>query len=234
MILICPQCGKANADTAQRCECRFPLVVETNELEGWFERVRLLLEHAYLSAPTPWQQSGLSASFEDWTRLRIPISESIETSGTFLDVGCANGFLLECLLHWTRKKGVTIKPCGLDYSRKLSELARERLPDFQDNIFVGNAWGWEPPFKFDYVRTEICYVPPKLCKEFISRLLSRFLVADGKLLVAQYRSHREDLSKDWIDDHLSELGFTVKGYKSGFSGDGLELTRVAILERQNT
>lgn len=230
MRAICPQCGKANADTAQRCECGFPLAVETNELEGWFEKVRLILENAYLSAKTPWQQSGLSGSYEDWTRLRIPISECIETSGTFLDVGCANGFLLECLLDWTRRKGVTIKPYGLDYSQKLVRLARERLPDFADNIFAGNAWDWEPPFKFDYVRTEVCYVPPNFCKEYIFRLLDRFLIAGGKLLVAQYRSRREDLSKDWIDDHLSELGFTVRGYKSGFSGGGLELTRVAILQ----
>ncbi len=230
MRAICPQCGKANTDTVQRCECRFPLVVEMNELEGWFERVKLILENAYLSAQTPWQQSGLSGSYEDWTRLRIPISECIETSGTFLDIGCANGFLLECLLNWTGKKSVKIEPYGLDYSQKLARLARERLPDFQDNIFAGNAWNWEPPFEFDYVRTEVCYVPLNLCKEFISKLLNRFLVADGKLLVAQYRSRREDLSKDWIDDHLSELGFTVRGYKSGFSGGGLELTRVAILQ----
>jgi len=230
MRVICPQCGKANDDIAQCYECGFQLTVEVNELGGWFEKVRRILENAYLSTNIPWQQSGLSGSFEDWTRLRIPISECIETSGTFLDVGCANGFLLECLIDWTRKKGIKIEPYGLDYSQKLTELAKERLLDFQNNIFIGNAWDWEFPCKFDYIRTEVCYVPANLCKEYLSRLRNRFLVKSGKLLVAQYRSRSEDLSRDWIDNHLSKLGFTIKGYKSGFNEEGLELTRVAILE----
>lgn len=233
--MICHACKKTNADTARRCECGFKFVVEMDELGGWFEEIRLLLENSYLPAETPWQQSGKSGSFEDWTRLRIPVCECIETCGTFLDVGCANGFLLECLLDWTKKKGIEIEPYGLDYSHKLASLAKKRLAGqdkaFEDHIFVGNAWDWEPPFRFDYVRAETCYVPANLCQEFVSKLVDRFLVPGGKLLLAQYRSRREDLSGDWIDDYLAKLGFTVKDYKSGFNGDGLELTRIVVLHR---
>jgi hypothetical protein len=70
-----------------------------------------------------------------------------------------------------------------------------------------------------------------LAEAYISRLLNDFLVEGGKLLVAQYRSRREDLSRDWIDDYLSRMGFNVRESKSGFSGDGRELTRVAVLQR---
>ena len=229
--MICPLCHKTNDDAAERCECGFRFVVPTNELQEWFSEIRSLLENGYLPAETPWKQSGKSGSFEEWARLRIPISECVETSGTFLDIGCANGFLLECLLDWTTRKGVRIEPYGVDYSKKLADLAKERLKGFVDNIFVGNAWDWEPPIRFDYVRTEVCYVPTNLVEAFVSRLLNRFLVEGGKLLVAQYRSRREDLSGDWIDDYLSGLGFSVRDSKSGFSGNGLELTRVAVLQR---
>jgi SAM-dependent methyltransferase len=228
--LICPLCHRTSDDTAERCPCGFRFVVSPNDLRDWFDEIRLLLEQGYLAAETSWEQSGKSGSFEEWTRLRIPVSECIDASGTFLDIGCANGFLLECLLNWTRRKGIRIEPYGLDYSEKLAALARQRLKSFSKNIFVGNAWSWEPPMRFDYVRTEICYVPMNLAGAFVSRLLSRFLTENGKLLVAQYRSRRENLAGNWIDDHLRALGFSVTESRSGFSGDGLELTRVAILQ----
>lgn len=74
-------------------------------------------------------------------------------------------------------------------------------------------------------------MPMNMTGAFVSRLLDRFLVEGGKLLVAQYRSRREDLSRDWIDDCLSSLGFSVKERRSGFSREGLELTRIAVLRR---
>lgn len=229
--MICSLCHKTNDDAAERCECGFRFVVSIDELEDWFSEIRSLLENGYLPAETPWKQSGQSGPFEEWVRLRIPISECVETSGTFLDIGCANGFLLECLLDWTLRKGVQIEPYGVDYSKKLADLAKERLRGFADNIFVGNAWDWEPPMRFDYVRTEVCYVPMNMAEAYISRLLNDFLVEGGRLLVAQYRSRREDLSRDWVDDYLSRLGFNVRESRSGFSGEGLEKTRVAVLQR---
>jgi SAM-dependent methyltransferase len=229
MKTICPQCRSVNKESTARCECGFQLVVEREELPGWFERVRSILESAYLSARTPWQQSGLSGTIEKWTRLRSPVAECIDAPGKFLDIGCANGFLLECLLEWTSQKGIKIEPYGLDYSERLVALARKRLPDWAGNIFVGNAWDWEPPLRFDYIRTEVCYVPPNFCREYVSGLLNRFLAPGGRLLVAHYRSRREDLSIDWVDDHLRELGFTVTVGSSGYSEDGLELTRVVVI-----
>lgn len=231
--LICPLCHQASDDTAERCRCGFRFVVPPNELQDWFEQIRLLLEEGYLSAATPWEQSGKSGSFEEWTRLRIPISECVAANGAFLDIGCANGFLLECLLDWTSRKGIRIEPYGVDYSDKLAALARQRLSAFSESIFVGNVWYWDPPIRFDYVRTELCYAPMNLAAAFVSRLLNRFLADQGKLLVAQYRSRDEDLSGHWVDDYLRESGFQVSEIRSGFSGEGLELTRIAVLRRGN-
>lgn len=43
---------------------------------------------------------------------------------------------------------------------KLVELARGRLPQWADRIFLGEALSWDPPRRFDFVRTELCYVRP--------------------------------------------------------------------------
>ena len=54
-----------------------------------------LLQSAYLRADTPWGQSGNGGTVADWERSRRPVAGAIERDGTFLDVGCANGFLME-------------------------------------------------------------------------------------------------------------------------------------------
>ncbi len=229
--MVCPRCSRITAERAQRCECGYTFLIEKGELEGWYEEYRELIEQAYLAAETPWQQSGKSGNFEEWTRLRIPICECIEQSGTFLDIGCANGFLLECLLAWTKLKRMEITPYGLDMSARLVELARERLPQFRENLFVGNALDWHSPMRFDYVRTSIEYVPLNLRCDFLRRLLKEFVKEGGTLLVAQYRSTREDLTREWIDEYVRAMGFNVTGYTRGFSRDGLEKCRVAMVRQ---
>jgi SAM-dependent methyltransferase len=216
-----------------RCNCGFRFIVSQDDLAGWFYEMRRILETGYLKADTSWGRSGKSGSLEEWSRLRKPVFDCVDRFGTFLDIGCANGFLLECILEWASEKEIRVKPFGLDLSVELVKLARLRLREFSRNIFIGNAWYWEPPMRFDFVRTETCYVPFNIEAEFIARLLHLFVNDDGKLLVAQYRSGAEDLSKNWIDDHLRDLGFDVSFIRSGFSIDGLEKTRIAVLKRSD-
>ena len=68
-----------------------------------------------------------------------------------LDIGCANGYLLECLVRWGMEQELDITPHGLDLGEKLIGLAKDRLPDFSDNFHVGNVWEWQPPRRYDYV-----------------------------------------------------------------------------------
>lgn len=105
--MLCINCSRIVDEDAFQCSCGYRFAqISDEELPHWYVQYTDLIEHTYLPAPTPWQQSGKSGSFEEWTRLRIPICECIATSGTVLDIGCANGFLLECLLCWTKLKGV--------------------------------------------------------------------------------------------------------------------------------
>jgi hypothetical protein len=126
--------------------------------EEWHRRWQEIVVPAYLGAETPWGQSGKTGTAEDWEWSRSHVADAIDRDGSFLDVGCANGYLMECLPRWTAFR---VEPYGLEISSDLAELARSRLPDWAERIFVGNALTWEAPHGFDVVRTEIGYVPAR-------------------------------------------------------------------------
>ncbi len=219
------------------------------DLSRWFESVRDVLETAYMPHNEPWRQSGFSGPEEYWTAARKPIADCVEHSGTFLDIGCANGYLLESVLKWTGERRLEVVPYGLDISAKLVELARRRLPRFAGNMFVGNGWDWIAPRRFDCVRTELVYVPVELQAQYIRRLLNDLVSDDGALLIAEYRSRHQPAgyaisiqtlhSKTGdvtvgqpspVDAALEGWGFHVTKVVSGFY-DGKEVTRVAVVKR---
>jgi SAM-dependent methyltransferase len=223
--------------------------VNGKDLSGWFETVRETLETAYLQHPEPWRQSGFSGPDERWIAARKPIADCIDRSGTFLDIGCANGYLLECVRKWTAERGLKVVPYGLDISAKLVELARARLPQFSDNIYAGNSWDWVPPRRFDFVRTELVYVPGELQTEYVNRLLSEIVSAGGSLLVAEYRSRSQPADHTSyeqtlhgkggdaivfqpapVEAALEGWGFRVSKVVSGYY-EGKEVTRVGLVKR---
>ena len=48
-------------------------------------------------------------------------------------------------MGWVAVKGHRIEPFGLDFSPELIELARRRLPQWEERLFIGNAIDWDPP-----------------------------------------------------------------------------------------
>jgi SAM-dependent methyltransferase len=154
---------------------------------AWYDRIRDLLETAYLATDDPQCQSGLNGDVAHWERRRHVIVEAVNRDGSFLDVGCANGLLMQSLAAWAQERGHHLEPYGLDISAKLAALARTRLPQWEDRIFVGNAITWEPPRRFDYVHTELVYVPDARQPELVSRLLNRVIAPGGRLIVCAYR-----------------------------------------------
>lgn len=105
----------------------------------FFLEERAFHEAKYLAGTNPRQQSGFGRDERDWERFRRPIVAPIDRDGSFLDIGCANGLLMENVVAWAGEDGHRVEPYGLDISRKLAELARQRLPRWRDRIFVGNA-----------------------------------------------------------------------------------------------
>ncbi len=199
-------------------------------MNDWFETLKTVLENAYLSHEEPW------------ITLRKPVADCIDKPGTFLDIGCANGYLLKCCLKWAGERGIEIEPYGLDISEKLIGLAKKRLPGYRANFFIGNAFEWLPPRRFDFVRTELVYVPDEYEKRYIQFLMENHLEPGGKLLVANYTEGmtEEKIVKgipegshvtSRILERLRELGFMTDEYKDGFDTVKNRQVRIAVLKR---
>ena len=177
--------------------------LESGEIDEneWHRRTGALVVPAYLAAETPWGQSGKSGTAEDWERSRSHVADAIDRDGTFLDVGCANGYLMECLPRWT---SFAVEPYGLDMSPELAELARRRLPASANRIFVGNALTWEAPRTFTYVRTGLDYVPPARRRALAERLLG---LAE-RVVVGVFNEHESERT---TEEEIGSWGMETSG-----------------------
>jgi SAM-dependent methyltransferase len=168
----------------------------------WFP-VEVYEEH-YLASDDPRRQSGFGGGETRWEAARRPIARAIDRPGSFLDVGCANGYLLESLVRWSPHP---IEPYGLDFSPRLVELARRRLPQWADRFFLGDALEWEPPQRFDFVRTELVYAPEERRRELVERLLARVVSPGGGLIVCGYGSPRRGIATDPVRQIVRDWGY---------------------------
>jgi 2-polyprenyl-3-methyl-5-hydroxy-6-metoxy-1,4-benzoquinol methylase len=215
------------------------MAMNPTELQAWFDHIHSILECAYLSHTEPWRQSGQSGPYERWEALRKPIANCIDHAGSFLDIGCANGYLLECCLRWTAERGIAIQPYGLDLSAPLVELAKQRLPAFVENFYVGNSFDWSPPRVFNFVRTELVYVPAEYERDYILRILKTMIAPDGFLLVANYNEGQTDPMRGLLPGsfgtadilaHLTDLRLRPVRHCDGLIAAQNRRVRIAVLD----
>lgn len=198
------------------------------EDEAFYREIRELLEGAYLGASDPRGGSGFRGDAERWELARRPIASAVDRDGTFLDIGCANGFLMESLVAWSEENGHEIETYGLDLIPSLTVLARRRLPHWKDRIFTGNLTDWEPPLRFDFVRTELEYVPRNRRREMVERLLRDYLDPGGRLILCSYGSSRRPEPKaEPVGEILRAWGYEVAGETGAADTNGVVITRVA-------
>lgn len=171
--------------------------LERGEIDdaGWHAAMARLVVPNYLAADTPWGGSGKTGTKADWEYSRSHIAHAIDRDGSFLDVGCANGYLLECLAGWTP---YNLTVYGLDIASKLVELAARRLPDWRDRFFVGNALTWQPPRRFTYIRASLDAVPGHRRRELFERLLRQ----TDRLIIGVFNEQvderpTEELVRSW-------------------------------------
>jgi SAM-dependent methyltransferase len=172
--------------------------------EDWFRGMAGIFEAAYLDGDNPRAQSGFGGDEARWEAGRRPIAKAIDGAGTFLDVGCASGHLLESVVRWSPHR---IEPYGLELVPAIADLARSRLPQWADRILVGNALTWEPPKRFDFVRTELVYVPESRQLDLLARLLDDVVAPGGRLIVCGYGSPRSGVVADPVGPILRAFGF---------------------------
>ncbi|MGE3272390.1 MAG: trans-aconitate 2-methyltransferase [Chloroflexota bacterium] len=201
----------------------------------YFETTLSTLEPTYLAATDPRAQSGFRGDAARWERARRVIVSAMHRDGDFLDIGCANGLLMESVAAWAAQDGRAIEPYGLDLSARLTDLARQRCPQLRERIFVGNALTWVPPRQFDFVRTELVYVPPEDHVGFVNRLRTEWLLPGGRLIICAYGSSRDGRPRaERIGDHLRDAGFAVAGEAEARDLNGVVFTRIAWLEAART
>ena len=177
--------------------------------DGWHEAMASLVKPAYLAAENPYAQAGHGGDAESWEASRGFIAEAIHRSGTFLDVGCASGILMESVHRWGASKNLDIKPYGLDIVPEFVELARRRLPHWADRIYLGNIRMWQPAGgRFDFVLIRPEYAPAGRRADMVGHVINRVLKPGGRLLVfvgtEEVRLRRAEAG---ITDH----GFVVHG-----------------------
>ncbi|HLV82042.1 MAG TPA: class I SAM-dependent methyltransferase [Chthonomonadaceae bacterium] len=180
--------------------------------EDWYREMQAIFTPAYLAAETPWGQSGKLGDQAAWEYARSLIADAVDRSGTFLDVGCASGYLMECLARWTQEKGLEVEVYGLDIAPELADLARRRLPHWADRIYVGNAIDWPPRMRFDFVRTGLEYVPQRRQPDFVARLLRDVVAPGGRLFLGTYGEERDELlTAPSLEAQLAGWGFPISG-----------------------
>jgi hypothetical protein len=194
--------------------------------QQWHDGIEESLIDAYLASGDPRGQSGKLGDDEtDWRWARELILDVFPPRASFLDVGCANGYLMESVERWGRERGIDVEPYGVDISWRIAALARHRLPHWRDRIFVGNANDWDPPRRFDVVQIGIDEVPPPRRRELVERVLARFVAPGGKLV---FRAGR---ASDWnIVEILRAIGIEPDGIIEAAHPENGELRVTAWLQ----
>lgn len=73
------------------------------------------------------------ATYSVWQEKRRFIADAIDSGGSILDIGCANGFLLKSLQDWS---GHSLVPYGIDIDNTLIAEARRLFPECPENFRV--------------------------------------------------------------------------------------------------
>ena len=178
--------------------------------EEWFESHKRHCTRHYLAADNPRAQAGHSGDEGSYRYSRGMILEALDRSGSFIDVGCANGHLMEMLHSWLRGTEIKVEFYGLDISEELIALAKRRLPNWKGSFFIGNALYWSPPKKLDFVCTrELGYVPRKREKQFFEHLFVDYLQEGGRMILGPYTEER---MKPEQEEKLHAWGWIPSGY----------------------
>ncbi|MGB3478175.1 MAG: class I SAM-dependent methyltransferase [bacterium] len=175
----------------------------------------LALEASYLEYDEPIKQSGFGGDAARWRIEREPILDAIYSDGNILDVGCANGYLLECLVRWAKDRAIRLVPYGVDIGAKLIAIAKKRMPEYAENLYVGNAWEWKPPRQFKYVYALYDCVPVQYLAEYIVKLLDQAAEPNGRLIIGAYGSKSKNIPPFDISKFLLEAKFSLVGTSHG-------------------
>ncbi len=97
---------------------------------------------------------GDAANLKYWYKHRSPIAKAINRSGSLLDIGCANGFLLRSLIEWSDYELI---PYGIEPDEALLEGCKTMFPTLERHFTnlplrkLGQSPAAGLPEQFDFV-----------------------------------------------------------------------------------
>ena len=208
-----PEQGDALQDPASRAFAPTRMELETPVSASFLRRLQAM-ELSYVTQDTPLRQCGFSGNELRWKEQRSPIIQAIEGDGDLLNLGCANGYLLESLVHWAQLKDVFITPHGVDAGTKLIAFARARHNVVRTNFHVGNVWDWAPPRKYRYVYTSTELVHQEYLPQYLARVKHTMVEVGGRLIVGSYGSRRRNLPPIDLKEIFDAIGWKITGMSS--------------------
>jgi SAM-dependent methyltransferase len=188
----------------------------SNSDDEYYERIRALLEDYYVSADERGDVFGGSGSTGDmtsWEAKRRVIASAFDRVGIWLDVGCANGLLMQTLAAWVAESGHRIEPYGLELSNRIAERARKRLPHWATRIWTGNVMTFEPPIRFDYVTVLTDVVPIQSRGALLRRIARLYLKPGGRLILSCYRPGAFLLGKPALEAESAAEILRAEGFE---------------------
>ncbi|MBL7131302.1 MAG: class I SAM-dependent methyltransferase [Candidatus Omnitrophica bacterium] len=138
--------------------------------------------------------------FESWIQQRFFISRAIHKDGTILDIGCANGLLLACLMRWCNYE---IVPFGIDNNEKRIKAAKLFLKLYTNN-FICLKWqmldrltDYGLPKTFDFVYwsfgSEHKFNSAKEIQQL--KMIYNKVARKGRLIVGFYTSTKGEIAR---------------------------------------
>ena len=178
------------------------------------DRLRELMEGSYALADV-WNKDE---AMEGWEHGRRFIAQAINKDGSFLDYGCANGFLLRSLQEWSPSK---INVYGMDIDPKAVKDGQQLFPSIQNHFTTPEELNNNPeyPREFDMVYWNVWddwdFKDPHRGQE---DLLKKLLKATNKgaRLIPGFYNTREANSK--TIEQLQKLGYKFSGILENPSG----------------
>ena len=180
--------------------------------DEWYELNNTYFTKLYLSYDNPRAQSGHGGSAQHYAFSHLPIVDAFYKDGTFMDVGCANGHLMEMVHKWASALGFDVQVYGVDISEGLLGLSKSRLPHWSDHLFLGNAFYWRPEHKFDYVHIGgVGQVPEDDERALFDHLMEHYVADGGRLILGPYWQHEGD-DRCFGIQRLLDSGVVPSGY----------------------
>jgi hypothetical protein len=143
-----------------------------------------LLETSYLRDGTP-RGVRVRRHGRRLASQRSQRRQAVDRYGSLLDVGCANGHLLESMVAWCAERGIHLEPYGVDLSLALVAKAPPSAAAL-DGPHLGrqcaglDGAGW-PPLRL--VHTLLDLVPAARLEQMVCHQLEYLVAAGGRLLV---------------------------------------------------